>query len=335
MSDNLTSIKDNLMPKEWSSFRITLVLYVVILLLPFSFYFVYTSFQTMQNDTKIVRQSSWTAGAIQYLSTSRSEQQIQQIDKAILHLSSWVSQNSKSKLYIGKLSLSEDFSEVNTCWDSYKNSLTTHNDTVIQQQALQCYQTTDKLALIIEKMVYLKQKKLINLFYASLTIAMLLILLVIYFVRAYIHTQMKKHAIHDHDTKLFNKKYFMAELKMSCSRSVRHSFPISMLRVSINDIEKGNKTYSESEKRNTLNVFGILMHSLVRDGDIPCRYDDNHFLILLPFTEEHNAVILKARIEEALKKDKWMSSKEISFDFNITEFDKEESEKAFIVRTLT
>jgi len=322
------------MPKEWSSFRITLVLYVVILLLPFSFYFVYTSFQTMQNDTNIVRQSSWTAGAIQYLATSHSEQQLPQIDKTILHLSSWVSQNSESKLYIGKQSLSEDFSEVNTCWNTYKTSLTTNNDTFIQQQAIECYETTEKLALIIEKMVYLKQKKLINLFYASLTIAMLLILLIIYFVRAYIHIQIKKHAIHDHETKLFNKKYFMAELKMSSSRSTRHNFPLSMLRVSINNLEKGNKTYSERVKRNTLKVFGILVHSLVREGDIPCRYDDNHFLILLPFTEEYNTAILKERIEEALKKDKWIGSKQISFDFNITEFDKKESEKAFIMRTL-
>jgi len=323
------------MPKEWSSFRITLVLYFVILLLPFSFYFVYTSFQTMQNDTNIVRQSSWAAGAIQYLATSQSEQQIQQIDKTMLHLSSWVSQNSDSKLYIGKQSLSEDLSEVNTCWDVYKKTLTTQNDAAIQQQSLQCYQTTEKLALIIEKMVYLKQKKLINVFYASLTIAMLLILLIIYFVRAYIHVQMKKHAIHDHETKLFNKKYFMAELKMTCSRSARHLFPLSMLRVSINDLRKGSKTYSEREKRNALKVFGILIHSLVRDGDIPCRYDDNHFLILLPFTEEHNAVILKERIEEALKKDKWMRSKQLSFDFHTTEFDKKESQEGFILRTLT
>ena len=63
------------MPKEWSSFRITLVLYVVVLLLPFSFYFVYTSFQTMQNDTTTVRQSSWTAGAMQSLVITQTDQQ--------------------------------------------------------------------------------------------------------------------------------------------------------------------------------------------------------------------------------------------------------------------
>ena len=99
-------------------------------------------------------------------------------------------------------------------------------------------------------------------------------------------------------------------------------------------VDLSSPSFSSREKRNTFKIFGILVNSLVRDGDIPCRYEDNHFLILLPFTEEHNAAILKERIKEALQKDKWMRSKQISFDFNITEFDKSESERAFIVRTL-
>jgi len=322
------------MQKEWSSFRITLLLYVVVLLLPFSFYFVYTSFQTMQNNTNIVRQSSWIAGAIQHHVTSKSEQRIQQIDKAMLDLSSWVSQNIESELYIGNQSLSQDYSKVSTCWDAYKTSLATNNDIMIQQQALECYEAAEKLALIIEKMVYLKQKKLINLFYASLTIVMLVILLIIYLVRVYINSQMKKHAIHDHESRLFNKKYFMSELKTTCSRSTRHNYPLSLLHISINDFENGNNTYSKRVKTNTLKVFGMLIHSLVRDGDIPCRYDDNHFLILLPFTEEQNALILEERIEKALKHDKWISSHNIMFDFNTTEFDKKESEEALILRSL-
>ena len=75
------------MPKEWSSFRITLVLYLVVLLLPFSFYFVYTSFQTMQSDTNIVRQSSWSAGAMQHIATTQSDQQILHIDEALQNVS--------------------------------------------------------------------------------------------------------------------------------------------------------------------------------------------------------------------------------------------------------
>ena len=127
----------------------------------------------------------------------------------------------------------------------------------------------------------------------------------------------------------------MSELKISCSRSIRHNYPLSLLHISINDFEKNNKTYSQKVKTNTLKVFGNLIHSLVRDGDIPCRYDENDFLILLPFTEEHNAVTLEERIKEAIKEDAWLVSKQILFKFNIREFDKNESEKALIERTLT
>ncbi len=322
------------MSKEWSSFRITLVLYFVVLLLPLSFYFVYASFKTIQNDTKIVRQVSWTAGAMEHLAVKQTDQQVQHIDKALQIISLWVTKNSDSKLYIGEQTLSKDFLEVNACWNAYKKNLATHNTTLIQQHSLQCYEVTEKLALIVEKMVYLKQKKMINLFYASLTIAMLLILLIIYMVRIYIHTQMKKHAIHDHDTKLFNKKYFMAELKTTCSRSARHNYPLSILCVSIDNFEKENKTYNTRTKRNTLKVFGILMHALVRDGDIACRYDENHFFILLPFTEQENTLTVEERIRQALEKDNWMRSKKIVFKFKTTEFDKKESEEAFIIRTL-
>ena len=288
---------------------------------PFSFYFVYSSFKTIQSDTKIVHQTAWVGGALESigLSTNDKDRQnkITQIDATLKDISQWVEQNSDSKLYIGLKSLSDDFTQVNTCWNEYKRVISAQQD-VAPNDTLQCWENTSYLSIVVEKMVYLKQKKMINLFYASLTIAMLLILLVIYLVRIYIHKQMKKHSIHDHDSRLFNKKYFMAELKTTCSRSARHNYPLSILRVSIDDFD----SYSNRQKRNTLKVFGILMHALVRDGDIPCRYDNNHFLILLPFTEEHNALILEERIEEVLKNDKWMTSHQITFDFNTTEFDK-------------
>ena len=323
------------MQKEWSSYRITLILYLVVLILPFSFYFVYKSFKTLQNDTRIVRKISWTAGAMEHLVLKQDAQQIVvRIDKALQEISPWVAQNKGSKLYIGAQTLSQDFSQISSCWAAYKESYLNNDDTAIKQHSLQCYELTDTLAVIIEKMVYLKQKEIINVFYLSLILTTIFALLLIYLVRAYIHKQMKKHAIHDYESKLFNKKYFMAELKTTCSRSARHNYPLSILCISIDNFEKENKTYNTRTKGNTLKVFGSLVHSLVRDGDIPCRYDENHFFILLPFTEQENTLILEERIRQALEKDNWMRSKKIVFKFKITEFDKKESEEAFITRTL-
>ena len=98
------------MQKIQSSFKITLLLYIILFILPFSFYFVHASFKTMQKDTKTVQLASWTNGAIGHLAIDPSEQNSKQsivkIDKTLQSISDWVKQNDNSKYYIGATRLS-------------------------------------------------------------------------------------------------------------------------------------------------------------------------------------------------------------------------------------
>lgn len=321
------------MQKEWSSFRITLILYLVVLLLPLGFYFVYTSFQTMQKDTKVVHQSSWTAGAMARLAlTENDHETVIHIDKALQEISPWVAQNNDSNLYIGSQTLSKDFEQIDDCWTAYKESYMKHDTIAMGEQSLQCYEMTDTFATVIEKMVYLKQNKIINVFYMSLALAMIFALLMIYLVRAYIGQQMKKHAIHDHETKLFNKKYFSAELKTSCARATRNNAPLSLLSISIEDFGEESKHYSQKIQTYILKTFGGLITSLTRESDIACRYDENHFSILLPDTSEEHAVILEKRIREALEKHDFGVIPELNFRFATAHLNYKETPEAFIQR---
>jgi len=323
------------MPKEWSSFRITLLLYFVVLILPLSFYFVYTSFKTIQNDTKIVHQTGWTGGAIEYLAldpaSQNSQHTITHIDSTLEDISGWVTQNDKSDLYIGAESLSQDFAQVKTCWSDYKQILSQQDTAAIREYSLQCWEKANSFAIVVEKMVYLKQNKMINLFYFALAIAMILALLMIYLVRIYIYRQMKKHAIHDHETKLFNKKYFLAELHSTCARSKRHENPLSLLFVSLDDFTK--KTYAKKTRKDLLLKLGELFTFVTRDGDILCRYDENHFAVLLPLTARENALVLEDRLKEALGKHDFRVTPEVEFSFATTQFDTDETEESFITRS--
>ena len=298
------------MQKEWSSFRITLLLYIVVLILPFSFYFVSTSFKTMQEDTKIVRQSSWLAGAIGHNVNKKD------MDTALQNISLWADKNSDTKLYIGAQSLKEDLTEVTSC---------------LIAQGSQCYTLADSMALNIEKMVYLKQKKIINIFYISLALAMIFALLMIYLVRVYIHKQMRKHSIHDHETHLFNQKYFLSELHSTFSGSIRHENPLSLLFVSLNGFTE--KTYDKKTKNNLMKELGEVFTSVTRNSDISCRYDENHFAVLLPITNREHALILEDRLREALENHDFKVTPEMKFSFVTTEANSEETEEVFISRT--
>ncbi len=324
------------MHKMKSSFKITFLLYIIVLILPFSFYFVYSSFKTMQVDTKTVQLVSWTAGTIENLAINHSEQDDKQliitVNKTFQNVSDWVTKNNHSKYYIGASSLSEDFSAVQSCWNIYKQKLSTGSDDAIKVHSIQCYDLTENLAIIIEKMVYLKQNRLINMFYLSLTLAMILLLLVIYLVRVYIHQQMKKHAIHDHETHLFNKKYFLSELHSTFDRSARHENPLSLISVTLNGFT--DKTYDKKTKSKMLRELGEVFTSVTRNSDITSRYNADHVAILLPLTDKEHAQILEGRLQEALNNHNFGVTPQMHFSFVTTEVGLDETEKEFIKRTL-
>ena len=322
--------------KEWASFRLTLLLYSIVLIIPLTFYFVYTSFNTAQDDTKVIRQIGWLEGVSESLSIAPShqfdQQMVKHIDSTLQKISVWVTQNSDSEFYIGGQTLSKDLSDVTSCWTVYKQKLSEHsNATVINEHSSKCTDIIRNLTIIIENMVYLKQDKLINMFYWNLAVAMLLSLLMIYMVRSYIHMQMKKHAIYDNETKLFNKKYFLAELHSTCAGSKRHKNPLSLLFVSLDNFTK--ETYDKKTKEALLLELGELFTFVTRDSDISCRYDENHFAVLLPLTDKEHALLLKDRLKEALEKHDFRVTPKVEFNFATTQFDADETEESFITRT--
>ncbi len=326
--------------KEWSAFRLTLLLYSIVLIIPLTFYFLHTSFNTAQDDTKVIRQVGWLEGVSESLAIAPSpqfnQQMVKNVDDTIQKISIWVTQNNDSEFYIGGKTLSKDLSDVTSCWTLYKQKLSEHSSaTVINGHSTKCMDTVKNLTIIIENMVYLKQDKLINMFYWNLAVAMFLSLLMIYMVRSYIQNQMKKHAIHDHETKLFNKKYFLSQLETSCARSVRNKSPLSVLSISIDDFGKGSNIYDEKTKEHILGMLGGLITSLTRTSDTACRYDEDHFSILLPDTKEESALILERRVREVFEKHDFMAKPELKFKFSTTQFNNEETSEAFITRTET
>ncbi len=321
----------------WSSFRLTLLLYTIILVIPLTFYFVYTSFDALKEDTKVIRQIGWIEGTTNSLSFTPShqfnQQTVKSIDDTLQKISIWVMQNDDSKFYLGGQTLSKDFSDVMTCWSKHKQKLSQSNTSaMINKQSLNCSHSITNLTVIIENMVYLKQNNMINMFYWNLAVAMFLSLLMIYMARTYIHIQIKKHAIHDHETNLFNKKYFLAQLETSCARSLRYNYPLSMLSITIDIFEEGSDKYDKQTKIHILEMLGGLIISLTRTSDTASRYDKNHFLILLPDTHKESALILERRIRETLEKHDFMTSSELKFKFSTTQFNNKETPAECIAR---
>jgi len=312
------------MQKQWSSFRITFLLYSIVLMLPFSFYFVYTSFETIKNDIKIVRQSSWLPGAMEYsLNHHEKDATKRPIDKVLQNIADWALQNSSSKLYIGAKSLPEELSGVTACWKNSQKGVLAQKD--------KCYTLAENMAVNIEKMVYLKQQKIINIFYISLLAAMILTLLMIYLTRVYIHTQIKKHAIYDPEIHLFNQKYFLAQLHTAIERAKREKSPLSICFLSIDNMINGQ--YDKKQQKHLIQQVAHILAIVTRESDTVCRYNDDHFAVLMSLTDKEDALNLEKRIRKALEAHSFHLTPAPQFNFKTTEFNPDETKEAFLIRS--
>jgi len=320
------------MKKEYSAFKTTILLYIIVLILPFGFYYVNTSFQTIQRDTKIVHYSSWLGNAISRLVINDSridtKQTIQQIDTAMEEISQWVSDNKHTSLYIGATSIEKDFLNVKNCWEACKQSYSTQQYKKLQEQVIDNITLLDTFSVNIEKMVYLKEDKMINVFYITFMLIMILMLISIYSIRLFIEHQLKKQAIHDHDTQLFNKKYFMAELTSSCARATRYNYPLSIFSLAITNLK--DEVFNQKDQLKILGEIGTIIGSHIRASDVAARYDNNHIIIMLPFTEVENVKILEDRIEEALVSHHFHVTPKPEFVFSTVFFKEGDSPEACV-----
>ena len=307
--------------KEWESFRITLLLYIIVIVIPLTFYFVHNSFNSLKEDTRVMKQIGWINAILE----THSADKLNIINKRLDEVSVWVNLNNNSEFYLGSQTLKKDFSDVKSCLN---------NKSTMVSQSIKCSDTLKNLTVIIENMVYLKEDKLINLFYLTLSIVMILTLILIYMVRHYIETQIIKHAIYDTETKLFNKKYFTAQLKTACASAIRREQPLSIVSVFIPDMESENSTYSKNDKKHIFRVFGALLDSTVRDCDVACRYEDGLFFIMLPDTKKENAVFLEVRVDKIVKEHNFEVVPKPEFKFEISEYDRNKNPKMFIEEVL-
>ena len=309
------------------SFKTTLLLYIVILLLPFAFYFVNSSFKEIQSDTKVIQQIGWIDGAISRLALNLSEENnqktIKKIDKTLKEIGVWVKKNQNSQFYIGTNSLLKDFFTIQSRWESFQTNSNNVGIATVKNNIYSHWKLIGNFSITLEKMVYLKQNQIINMFYLTLIVVMILMLLSIYFIRSYIDVQIGKESIYDMESKLYNQKYLFAELTSTCARASRYEYPLSLVSIAIENLDT-NK-YKTKDRKHILEIIGGVITATIRTSDVACRYDNNHIVIMLPFTELESSFILEERIKTLFETQDFMVNKRPSFKFSTIQFNGEES----------
>lgn len=161
--------------------------------------------------------------------------------------------------------------------------------------------------------------------------------------RQQLHEQLQKAAhklkdasIRDELTRLYNHHHFNEILDQETKKAVRYNRPLGLILVDLKNFASINEAYGHAEGDRILAKTANLIRATVREVDIPARYGDNAFAVILPESDMNAAIRAGGRLMDALeivKKNHEKSDANISVCMGIASISEKIGTKEDLLRT--
>ena len=287
------------MKKNWKELRITLLLYLLILIVPIGTYLDYRSYRELRETVAMLEIMVKVPESILIVEKPNelrfAKEFLTKNQKDLERLKQWMIQHSHDKDYVGGGSLAKQYELFEQCWRALQKGTDKNGEKLHQ-----CIQQVHSLVFALERMVALKNRRFENLLLVTAAIEVLLLLLGIYFVRLYIGSQIRRRAIHDFETTLYNSSFVEESFKKMCARSKRYGYPMTVMRIWVEEFSPANSSLDKQEQEKLLHRFGTDLWEEIRESDVAARTEDGSFILLLPHTTAEEATVVEQRIREKI-----------------------------------
>jgi diguanylate cyclase (GGDEF)-like protein len=107
--------------------------------------------------------------------------------------------------------------------------------------------------------------------------------------------------ITDDLTKLFNSRYLSVYIAREIKRCKRNGVPLSLIFLDLDGFKGVNDRHGHLAGSRTLTEVGGILSQAVRETDVLARYGGDEFVVVLPDTPPHGAMIIAERIRKAIE----------------------------------
>lgn len=112
---------------------------------------------------------------------------------------------------------------------------------------------------------------------------------------------LKKEAVTDSLTELYNRRYFNQALQKEAERAQRLHQPFSLISLDLDYLKKINDTYGHFFGDLAIRTIADILKKNARSIDVPARLGGEEFSILLPGVDSSGAMIAAERIRAAIE----------------------------------
>ena len=111
----------------------------------------------------------------------------------------------------------------------------------------------------------------------------------------------KKQAVTDHLTNLFNRRFFEDALHREATRSLRTKQPFCLIGLDLDHLKKINDTYGHSMGDKAIATIANVITKNARSVDIPSRFGGEEFFIILPGIDAKGGIAAAERIRTSIE----------------------------------
>ncbi len=115
-----------------------------------------------------------------------------------------------------------------------------------------------------------------------------------------LEAELRRMAVTDQLTGLFNRHYFFIEGGKAIERARRYGRPLAVLMMDLDHFKAVNDTHGHEAGDATLRVFADRCHEVLREADTMARFGGEEFVVLLPETNLAGAAVLAERLRAAV-----------------------------------
>ncbi len=119
--------------------------------------------------------------------------------------------------------------------------------------------------------------------------------------RKHAESKLAELAIRDDLTSLFNRRHFMSVLESEFNRHKRYTNPLSIMLIDVDHFKRINDTHGHPGGDMVLKKLSNTMCRSFRDIDTIFRIGGEEFAIILPETEENDAMIAAKRLKNSVE----------------------------------
>ncbi|MGB5446406.1 MAG: GGDEF domain-containing protein, partial [Psychromonas sp.] len=122
------------------------------------------------------------------------------------------------------------------------------------------------------------------------------------------NSKLKTMAIMDSVTNIFNRRYISQKLTEEFRKANIFYTPLSIVMLDIDHFKKVNDKFGHQFGDLVLHRVSQMIKEVIRDSDFLGRYGGEEYLLILPNTSLHNAILLGERIRSAIESLTWIKS---------------------------